>query len=202
MTLVMQKYTLLTTEEKLALDHATFLKAVKLECIDRGIKPQITIEDAIRRTEYVGFQINPEHVSVFEVLRPGKYNDSKATGLCYLDRNLAEKALNGAVSCEEDGYGENKRTVINSGEFSIAERFISLNKMKNVQTKIEEFFQDDTEVDTVAEECRLDLQTLRQSEYDTRIRNRKKAEYLHLANQDETIARAFWAKTEGTEWPA
>lgn len=198
----MQKYTLLTTEEKLSLTPESFLKAVKLEAIDRGIKPQITIEDAIRRTEFVGYQINPEHVSVFEVLRPNRYNDSKSTGLCYLDRELAEKALNGAVSCEDEGYGADKRTTINSGEFAIGERFISLTKMKNVQTKIEEFFQDDKEFDAVAEECRLDLQTLRQAEYDTRIRNRKKAEYLELADKNETIARAFWAKTEKTEWPA
>lgn len=198
----MQKYTQLTTEEKLALDSESLLRSVKLEAIDRGVKPQITIEDAIRRTEYVGFQINPEHVSVFEVLRPGRYNDTKATGLCYLNRDLAEKALNGAVSCEEEGYGADKRNIIASGEFSVAERFISLTKMKNVQTGIEEFFQDDTEFDKVAEECRLDLQALRQSEYDTRIVNRKKVEYLELANQDESIARAFWAKTERTEWPA
>lgn len=198
----MTNYTLLTREEKLALDNDQFLKAVKLEAISRGIKPPITLDEAIKRTEFVGYQIHPEHTKVYQITRQKRYSNVIETGVAYLDIELARRALVGAVSIDDEGYGGDKRKTIQGEEFAIQETHISIGKMKLCQTGIEEYFQDDKEFDAIAEECRTDLQNIRQGEYNDKVRAQKKREYLELSNGDESIAQAFWAKTEKDDWPA
>ena len=67
--------------------------------------------------------------------------------------------------------------------------------------QFEEFFEDDTEFQKVVDECLERHSQVRQAAYNAKVRSEKRAEYLRLAGGDETIARAFWAKTEGTEFP-
>ena len=51
------------------------------------------------------------------------------------------------------------------------------------------------------DECENDLSGIRQEEYNAKVNATKRAEYLRLAGNDEAIAKAFWAKTEKTDWP-
>ena len=185
----MRRYCDLTTEEKLKLTTQELTDSVALEGLHRGLKPRITLDNLINQSGYSGFSIPADTVIFYEIIRSDKYGGPKLTGICYKTAEEARAALNNAVSIEEEGYGDNKRNVITSGDFTVQERYVTLTK------------QDDTAQDELADECADDLRNLRQEAYNAKVKSTKRAEYMRLANGDESIAKAFWAKTEGTEFP-
>ena len=198
----MKKYSEYTTAEKLALTQEEFAKAVKIEGIHRGIKPPITLGDALRKSEFNGFSL-PADVAVFyEIVIPqGAYSGMKETGLCFNTAEAARAAMAGAFSISESGYGATAKKKITTGDFSVKEAYITVEPQKWYATNLEEFFQDNEGFDKLSEECSADLSSLRQEAYNAAVLQRKRAEYLALANGDISIATAFWARTESVPFP-
>lgn len=196
----MKRYFDYTDKEKLSLSHEDFQHSITLEAMWRGIKPPITLSEALVRTEYRGYQIPPESTVVFEIVKESSYSNSPS-GMAYLDRSKAQAAIDGLVGIENDGYGATAKKKIAPSGFVIQETRISLRDAKGFQSKLDEFLQDNTEFETVAQECCEDFSKVRQADYNTRVTAEKRAEYLRLAKGNEEVAKSFWNKTERTEWP-
>jgi hypothetical protein len=196
-----KRYSEFSEAEKLAMTSEALHDAIIVEAIMRGIKPPISLTAALAQSEYIGFQFPPQHVVFYEIMAPGSYSSPNATGLCFRTAEQAHAAMLGAVSITEEGYGANKKRRIIEGDFSVRELYITTSSPKTTQARIEEFFQDNTEFDKVAEECTNDIRALRQRDYDRQVTSEKRANYLRLAKGDESIAKAFWDSAERTEWP-
>lgn len=197
----MKRFNDYTDAELLGLDNDTLNDSIRVEAIERGIQPPITLSDALRQSEWKGYQRPGEAVTVYEIVLSGKYENSVPTRVAYMDRNLAERALEGVFMVDEDGYGAKAVTKIYSGEPKIQERKIGVSKSVQSWAKLQEFTQDSVEFDAVMEECIERLSKARQDDYNRRVNQEKRTEYLRLAGGDEAIAKSFWAKVERSEWP-
>jgi len=184
-----------TDAELLGIDNETLNKAIRIEAIERGIKPPITLSEALRRSEWVGYQKPAEAIKVFRI-RQG-YSQ---TDFGWLDEAKAHAALEGIVRLEKINYNRDDLKIVSS-DASIEVAWVGLGKSSEKAAKFEEYFQDDTEFNAVVEECMERYGRVRQAAYDAKVRSEKRAEYLRLASGNEGIARAFWAKTERTEFP-
>lgn len=169
--------------------------AIRIEAIERGIKPPITLSDALKRSEWRGFQFHGDSLEVFEITC--EYHNS---GIGYLDKASAERALQGMVRIEYSTYST-PNTKLSNKDFAITSRRIHDGASLQKASKFEEYYQDDKAFNAVVDECLARHSKVRQSEYNRRVRAERKAEYLRLANGDEEIARRFWLKSEGTDWP-
>ena len=185
-----------TDAELVGIDKETLNIAIRVEAINRGIKPPITISEALRRSEWVGYQKPAEAIKVYRI-RLG-YHDSP---FAWLDESKAQAALEGMVHIESVGYSAANAFKISDAKASVETVWIGVKKGESKAAKFEEFFEDDTEFQKVADECLERHAQVRQAAYNTKVRSEKRAEYLRLAGGDEEIARAFWAKTEGSEFP-
>lgn len=199
----MKPYSQLTTEEKLSLTDETFNTAVKLEAVERGIQLPITLEQALVRSEFRGFSRPADSVSFYELCGPGQYSGNvKGTGVCYRTREEASRALEGVIHVEEDGYGAARRNTIREGGWSIREVFVSISKASFSAPVLEQYRSDTTKYDALGKECSQDLWEIQQAKYDAEVMATKRKTYLDLAQGNEEIARAFWAKAEYTPWEA
>jgi len=192
-----RRYYDLSGSEKLTLTTEQFTDSVKLEGLHRGIKPPITLSDALKNINYVGFQIPADALKLYELVAPNDYSTAE-TGICYRTSDQAALALIGAVRVHTD---YNKKSKIVDGDFSVRERWVSLSQAQNVAAKLEEFQQDNEAFDKLVDECAADLSNLKQESYNKRVRSERRVEYLRLSGGDLAIASAFWKKTEGTEFP-
>lgn len=191
----MKAYYQLTREEKIKLSSDELVDAVKLEAINRNIKPPVTLSDALKATEWVGYQVPAKSMPVYTI-RIGYHGSSFG----YLDKELATKALDGMVLFEQ-GYGTNGAK-IKTEEPTIEVKWVGASPAYSKAAAFEDYFQDDTEFNKLRDECVEELRKIHQEEYDTKVRKERRAEYLRLANGNEEIAMAFWSKAERTEWPS
>lgn len=199
----MKRYFDHTKEEKLTLSHDDFHASVKIEAIERGIKPPITLDNILKQQPFMGFNLPPDTAFFYEIMVPGQFRDGTPTGLAFKTIEEARAAMTNAVAIHEEGCGADKRQKICYGEFSVREVYITLTKSKTFACAVEELTsgEDELEFNKLCEECSNDLQTLRQEDYNREVTERKRAEYLSLAGGDEEIAKRFWAKTERAEFP-
>lgn len=197
-----QPYFALTTDQKIALTSESVQTAIELEAANRGIKPPLKLTDELNQYPFIGYTTPANSVSFYEILRPTKYSgNGERTGLCFKTEQEAQNAIQNAVCIQNDGYSDPKNTVL-PGDFSVQVVSVSLSKSKTFASRIEEYDQDDTRYNELAEECMADLNLLRQSDYDRRVNGEKRANYMRLAQGNEEIAKAFWSKSEAFEWPA
>jgi hypothetical protein len=169
--------------------------SIRLEAIDRGIKPPITLSEALRRSEWRGYTKPAEAIKVW-TLKVGYHSSNFG----FLDEQLAAKALEGMVCIEENSYTHPK-IKITTDIPEIVLKHVGIEASTQKASKFEEFFQDDTEFNKVRDECLERYSKVRQDAYNTRVRQEKRAEYLRLARGNEEIAKSFWAKVESGEWP-
>lgn len=186
-----------TDAELIGIDNETLNIAIRVEAIQRGIKPPITISEALRRSEWVGYQKPAEAIKVFR-LRSGYHTSEFA----WLDEAKAQAALDGVIKVEAIGYSESNGFKIGDAKATVETVWVGVSKGESKAAKFEEFFEDDTEFQKVVDECLERYGRVRQNAYNAKVRSEKRAEYLRLAGGDEAIASAFWAKTEGNEFPA
>jgi hypothetical protein len=200
----MKRYFDMTEDEKLALNETDLYASVKVEGVHRGIKPPLTLDQAIAQVGYTGFTIPADAVAFYELTVPGEYshNPNTGTNLCFKTQAEAERALVGAIVVVESGYNEGRHNKIVGGSPGVRAVWVTQSKQKSLFTKLEELKQDNTDFEKLAEECRDDLSRIRQERYNTRVRSEKRKQYLELAQGNEEIAKSFWAKTEGTDFPA
>lgn len=197
----MKRYYELTKEEKLALDSEQLTVAIKLEAIERGIKPPLTLSEHINQGLYTGYTLPADSVAFWEVCYSKEHYSSgfEPTGLAFKTREQAEKVLDGALVIERD-YG--RKISVHERTFVVQMVRINLGGGKTAIKKIEEFTQDDTEFTKLADEIEADLHRMRQESYNKKVNLEKKAQYLELSGGNEEIAKAFWSKTERTDWPS
>lgn len=190
-----------TDAELVGIDNETFNDAVRIEAIQREVKPPLTLSEALRQSEWRGYQKPAEAIQVFEIIINNKYGSPANSGVGYLSKEKAESALDGMVSIEDDRYSSNPGHKINGGICCVMQRWVGVSKCESANAKFVEFTQDDTAFQQVVTECLERLSRVRQEAYDKKVRTEKRTEYLRLAGGNEEIARAFWAKTERTEFP-
>lgn len=194
----MKRYTELTKQEKIALSNDGFYDAVKLEAIQRGISPPITLSEALRTLEFRGFNIPPDAVSFYEISIPEEYSNTKETGIAFRTNEEAKRALQGAVCIGRDYGGSNPK--IKNANFSIRETFVTLVSPRCFGAELESFKQDAKPFEALADELSKDWSAVLQEDYNARVNAEKKVQYLALAQGNEEIAKAFWAKAERSEW--
>lgn len=197
----MKRYFDLTETEKITLSQEQFVEAVKIEGIHRGIKPPIALDQAINQLGFNGFTIPADSTCFYEIMHPRNYGGCDPTGICFKTLESARLALQGAICIVEDGYGADKRHKIIEGEFSVRETYLTNLKQKSFTIKLEELIQESEAFEKLSEECAEDLSRIRQAKYDAAVRSNKRRQYLELAKGDEGIAKNFWSKTEGSDWP-
>lgn len=190
----MKKFSDYTDPELLTLGNDQINDAIRLEAIDRGIKPPVTLSEALRRSEWRGYKKPAEAIRVFRI-RVG-YTQSD---FGWLDEQKATAAFEGLVELK-DNYSRGYKLQV-AGEVRIETVFVGTDPEQSKAAKFEEYAQDDTEFDKIAEECMERLSKVRQADYNKRVNGERRAEYMRLANGDEQIARNFWAKAERTAWP-
>lgn len=189
-----------TDSELLGLDNETINDAIRIEAIERGIAPPMTLSEAITKSEWRGYTKPAQHVVAWEIYTMGKYSSPTPTGMAYLDEQKAMAALDGLCAIDQNQYGAGGPKLI-TGTASVMKVLIGDNPGESKAAKFEEYAQDDTKFNEVKDECIERLSKVRQDDYNKRVNAEKKAEYLRLANGDEEIAKGFWAKVERTEWP-
>jgi hypothetical protein len=185
----------LTDSEVLNLSNEDLNDSIRLEAIDRGIQPPITLSEALRRSEWRGYQKPAEAIKVFR-LRQGYY----VTEFGWLDEAKATAALEGLVKIENVNYNRDDLK-ISASEATVEISWVGVSKCEDKAAKFEEFFQDSGKFNDVRDECLERYSKVRQDAYNTRVRQEKRAEYLRLARGNEEIAKSFWAKVESGEWP-
>lgn len=195
------RYFDLSEAQKLALTQQQFEDSVKIEAIHRGIKPAITLPEAIRQHEFVGYHLPAEAVLLHEIVVSKNYGGLEATGIAYSTPEAARKALEGAYHIDSEGYGATAKRVIKECELTIREVRLTLFEPKQWNAAVKEFLEDAEPFTNLLDECTADLSEIRSNDYLRKIRANKRAEYLRLAGGNEDVAKAFWGKTEGSAWP-
>ena len=196
----MKCYFELTDFERTELDEQGLSDAIRLESIHRGIAPPITLNESLKQGLYASYHHPADYVKFYEIMRPSKYSGQDRTGLAFATEQEAINAIQGAFAVVDEGYGNSKPVLVN-GSFSVQVVTIGSQYGTITQSGIKEYNYEEGKYKEVVDECVGDLQEIRQRKYNLEVNKLKVAEYLRLAGGSESIARAFWAKTESIEWP-
>jgi len=191
----MKPFSQLTRNETIDLTNEELNDAIRLEAIERGMKPPVTLYEALSRSEWRGYTKPAESIKVF-TLKIGYHSSNFG----FLDEKLAERALEGMVCVEENTYS-NPRIKITQERPEVITKHVGVEAGSQKAAKFEEYTQDDTEFVKVRDECLEKYSEVRQQAYNAKVRAERKTEYLRLAGGSEEIAKKFWAKAEGTAWP-
>lgn len=191
----MKPFPQLTRTEVLNLTNEELNDAIRLEAIERGIKPPITLSEALLRSEWRGYQKPAEAIKVF-CLRAGYYRSDFG----WLDEAKAHAALEGMVKLDKNYQTDALKMA--GADVAIETVWIGVSPSESKAAKFEEYAQDDAKFNEVRDLCLELYSAIRQEAYNARVRAERKAEYLRLAGNNEEIAKAFWAKAEGSPWPS
>lgn len=199
-----KKFSQYTDAELIDLPPESIEDSIRLEAIDRGIRIPVALSEALRTTEFAGFQRTGDHAAVYEILAPNRWGAPEATGVAYLSEARAEAALEGAVSIRHETYGPDAGPHVNptSNAWRVAKVCIPSLRAVTLGKHIVPDTQDTKDFDDLAESCLSRIATAKQAAYNARVLAERKAEYLRLANGDEAVAKAFWGKVEQAAWPA
>jgi len=192
----MKPFSQLNRSEVLILTNDELNDAIRLEAIDRGIKPPVTLSEALRRSEWRGYTKPAEAIKVW-TLKVGYHSSNFG----FLDEKLAERALEGMVCVEESSYSLPK-IKLTTDIPEVVVKHVGVDAGSQKAAKFEEYSQDDTEFNKVRDLCLELYSNIRQEHYDAGVRLECRTEYLRLAGGNEEVAKAFWAKAERTEWPS
>lgn len=197
----MKPYYQYSKTERLALEGQDLQDSIKLEAIDRGIKLPLELESALQMFQFKGYHHPVDAVGLYELCIPERYGSGfKGTGLAFRTEEEAKNALKGAIILKEEGYPAKLKVCDQAPGYKTT--YVSLSTPPpSFNKKLEEYKQDDSTFHALQEEIWNNYQSLRQEAYNEEVRQIKRKEYLLLAQGDTEIAKRFWAKTEGTEWP-
>lgn len=191
----MKSFFQLSRNEIINLTNEELNDFIRLEAIERGIKPPIPLSEALRRSEWLGYQKPAEAIKVFR-LRQGWYSSDFG----WLDEAKAHAALEGLVKIEKVNYKDDSLRIC-SPEVTVETVWVGVSKHEQKAAAFEAFYEDTTEFEKVRDECLEKCSEVRQQAYNAKVRAERKAEYLRLAGGNEEIAKNFWSKAEGTTWP-
>jgi hypothetical protein len=189
--------------ERAALTEEQLNDAIRIEAIERGITPPITLPESLQKQEFNGFSVPPKSICVYMACP-----DDSVKGCVYLDEEKAQAALEGVIYLRESGFSRDNKWVstqkIDSGRPHIKKIFVSDEadwKRSSILNVYEEPDDISAKFKELADECLSDYQKIRQEIYNSKVRAEKKKEYIRLAQGDEEIAKAFWQKVEIGSWP-
>ena len=194
------KYSDLSSEQKLALTEDGLDLAAKLEALDRGIKIPISLGDQLETYEFKGWTMPQESLTLYELITTDEYN-SIGSGICFQTEEEAFNALNGAFHIKSTGYGATQKMEMSTGDITVRRAFLRRSDQESFGAKLEIENRDLGPWRDMLEELTEDLSGIRQADYNKRVNTVKKAEYLKLANGEESVAKAFWNKSETVQWP-
>lgn len=195
----MKPFHQLTNEEILNLDNSQLTDAIRVGALDRGIEIPITLPDALRTSEWHGYQQPTSSVKIYCPFT-GSYDEPRCG---YLSQDEAEKALNGLVVLGTSYRNGRSIPCINADHNPTIKVVIvgeSPNLSKSAAFKAatedggEEF---DKYRDACIEKCAV----VRQDDYNRKVRAEHRKEYLRLAEGNEEIAKAFYERTGKGAWP-
>lgn len=195
----MKPFHQLTNEEILALDNAQLTDAIRVGALDRGIEIPITLPDALRTSEWRGYEQPASCVRVYCPFAGG-YDEPRAG---YLSQEEAEKAMRGLViigSAYRGGKSvpciqseaEPRIKVVIIGDSPASSKAATFKAAEEAPCEAFEKYRD---------ECLEKSQAVRQSDYDRKVRAEHRKEYLRLAGGNEEIAKAFYARQGRGAWP-
>ena len=198
-----KKYTDYSSSEKLALTPDELEKSVKLEAIHRGVAVPITLDAKLKQIEAKGFNMPAEYSEFFMLMaQSASYNSPEATGIAFKSLEQAKAALNGSYLVYQDGFDHKRCWKLGPTDgFSIQQVCVVDRWQQSYWTKLQELSEDTQRFDDLCEECRLDLEKVRQDDYNVRVNQVARQQYIDLADGNEEIARAFWIKTKGSPFP-
>ena len=187
-----------TDAELVGMTNEQFNDAIRIEAIERGVKPPIALSDAIKQSEWRGYSKPGNAVKVF-CLKSGYHRNPVG----WLDEAKALAALEGAVHVGSRYRNNRSETCIETGDITIETVLIGVSDSEVARVKFEEALDDKESVEFTAikDECIEKLGRVMQEAYNTKVRREKRAEYLRLAGGDEGIAARFWSRAEGSAWP-
>jgi hypothetical protein len=191
----MKPFSQLSRNEIIDLTNEELNDSIRLEAIERSIKPPITLSEALRRSEWRGYTKPAEAIKVW-TLKLGYHSSNFG----FLDEQIAAKAIEGMICIEENSYSHPK-IKITSDTPQIVLKYVGVEAGSQKASNFEEYTQDDTEFVKVRDECLEKYSDVRQQAYNAKVRAERKTEYLRLAGGNEEVAKNFWSKTEGTSWP-
>lgn len=191
----MKRFSELSDDELVSLSHDDLNTSIRIEAINRGIAPPIPLSEDIARQQAISYQFRDGATRVYRLA--ASYHRSQ---FGYLNENDAKSAMCGAVLLDESGY---PRTITKISSEQITLDSIWIGGVTSTKTSsVEPADTSESEAFiAVVDECMQRHRSVCQDRYDRRVNIEKRAEYLRLADGNETVARAFWAKVESAQWP-
>ena len=71
-----------TDAELLVIDNTDLDDAIRIESIQRGIKPPLTLSEAPKRSEWRGFEMPSQATPVWRICVDGLYSSVKESNIC------------------------------------------------------------------------------------------------------------------------
>jgi hypothetical protein len=180
----MKRFTDLTPDEVLTATADQLTDAIRVEAIEQGIKPPVPLPEAIQLAAYQGHVSTKDDLTVYRLGTNGYHDD-----VGWLTEDEAIRAMQGAVVLEST-YDKGRSGKRVAPESSVVIKRVVLPGEPQLY-KIAE----------LVDACTDKVREIRQAAYDLAVARTRKAEYMRLANNDEAIAKAFWAKAETLPWP-
>jgi hypothetical protein len=194
----MKRFTDLTPDEVLTATADQLTDAIRVEAIEQGIKPPVPLPEAIQLAAYQGHVSTKDDLTVYRLGTNGYHDD-----VGWLTEDEAIRAMQGAVVLEST-YDKGRSGKRVAPESSVVIKRVVLPGEPQLYkiAKLEEYTNDDAEkYGELVDACTDKVREIRQAAYDLAVARTRKAEYMRLANNDEAIAKAFWAKAETLPWP-
>lgn len=190
----------LSPEELLKMEQSEIEDSIKIEAINKGIQPRITLSEVVGKLGYNPCVHFPSENDII-VWAIGSGYHSPNVGWMTQEQALA--ALKGAISLGTTYKNGRSSPKIENSELQIVQvRIPTLETKTEFKKSLKEFTeQDPGKFDELVEECLDKLSKIRQDAYNFAVAVERKQEYLRLANGDEKIAQAFWNKAETLPWP-
>lgn len=194
----MKRFTDLTPDEVLTATAEELTDAIRIEAIEQGIKPPVPLPEAIQLTAYQGHVSTKDDLTIYQLGSESHYDN-----VGWLTQDEAIRAMQGAVVLEST-YSKGRSGKRVAPESSVVIKRVVLPGEPQLYkiAKLEEYTNDNSEkYGELVDQCVDAVQVIRQEAYNRQVALTRKAEYMRLANNDEAIAKAFWAKAETLPWP-
>lgn len=196
----MKPFHSLTNQEILGLTTEQLTDSIRVGALERGIEIPITLPEALKASEWRGYQQPASAVRVYCPYFGTSYSDPN---FGYLTQEAAETALNGAIPIVSSYQGGKSVPCIKEDiAGSIKVVCIGYSPAQDKAAAFKAAVEYSTEdFDKYKDECLERYAVVRQGDYDQKVRAEHRKEYLRLAGGNEEIAKAFYFKTGKGHWP-
>ena len=191
----------LSRREKMALTEEQLMEAVKVMTLNQGKKIPISLSKELQKIITKTVTIPSNSAEFWEIFSPVRWSSTEyePSGLCFDNKDLAEQVAQEGLYLNTDFADATKREISKMPLKVAITTFTS--KGIAFAEAIQVYKEDFTDFESNLQEALKEVQGYLQEDYNYKVSLEKKKEYLKLANGQESIAKAFWAKVETGEWP-